>query len=177
MANNTPGAELTERSKPIYRQSAAVPFRTRDGELEVLLITTLRRRRWIFPKGLIDPGCSPVEAAAIEAFEEAGVSGTVYPDSVGYYEYHKWGGLCQVQVFLMEVDEIADNWPESGSRDREWFAMDEAINLVAEGELRRILRDLPQMISSLKHFLFAGMTTQGAQSLLHLVRATSYAFM
>jgi 8-oxo-dGTP pyrophosphatase MutT (NUDIX family) len=59
----------------IYRQSGAVPFRVRDGTIEVLLITSLTSGRWIIPKGIIEPQLSSAASAAQEAFEEAGVRG------------------------------------------------------------------------------------------------------
>jgi 8-oxo-dGTP pyrophosphatase MutT (NUDIX family) len=59
----------------IYRQSGAVPFRVRDGTIEVLLITSLTSGRWIIPKGIIEPPLSSAASAAQEAFEEAGVRG------------------------------------------------------------------------------------------------------
>jgi len=54
------------------------------------MVTSRSGRRWVFPKGLIDPGHTPAEAALIEAWEEAGVVGTLDPDPVGNYVYDKW---------------------------------------------------------------------------------------
>ena len=55
-------------------QVAAVCYRVRDGGVEFLLVRT-RKGRWIFPKGSAEPGLSHAQAAALEAFEEAGVHG------------------------------------------------------------------------------------------------------
>ena len=56
-----------------YDQASAVPFRRRGDELELCLITS-SAGRWIFPKGVIDPGQSPAEAALAERqLEELGV--------------------------------------------------------------------------------------------------------
>ena len=57
----------------IYRQSGAVPFRIRDGAIEVLLITSQTSGHWIIPKGIVEPELSSAASAAQEAYEEAGV--------------------------------------------------------------------------------------------------------
>ena len=53
----------------IYRQSGAVPFRVRDGALEVLLITAVSSDHWIVPKGIVEPDLTPAASAAEEAHE------------------------------------------------------------------------------------------------------------
>ncbi len=44
------------RTQPdyFYNQSAVIPFRFRRDKLEVLLITSRRRKRWIIPKGIVE---------------------------------------------------------------------------------------------------------------------------
>src|SRR5438270_65110 len=71
-------------------QYGALPWRrTPDGALEVLLITTRGTRRWIVPKGWADDGLDPREAAAIEAYEEAGVLGDVNGEPLGMLVHRK----------------------------------------------------------------------------------------
>ena len=53
------------------------------------MVTSRSGRRWVFPKGQIDPGHTPGEAALIEAWEEAGLVGTLDPEPVGSYLYEK----------------------------------------------------------------------------------------
>src|SRR5271169_3005360 len=55
-------------------QVAAVCYRRRGGNIEFLLVKT-GKGRWIFPKGSVEPGLTHAQAAALEAFEEAGVHG------------------------------------------------------------------------------------------------------
>ena len=55
-------------------QVAAVCYRVRGGVIEFLLVQT-GKGRWIFPKGSVEPGLTHAQAAALEAFEEAGVHG------------------------------------------------------------------------------------------------------
>ena len=56
-----------------FKQFAALPFRTREDDLEILLITTRKKRRWSVPKGWPIKRTAPHETAVIEAYEEAGV--------------------------------------------------------------------------------------------------------
>ena len=54
---------------------AAVCYRLKDDEPEFLLVRT-RSGRWTFPKGGVDGDATNAEAAAREAYEEAGVKGS-----------------------------------------------------------------------------------------------------
>lgn len=123
----------------MYRQSAVVPYRQGAGGVEVLLVTSRKGKRWVLPKGVVDPGLSPAESAAKEAEEEAGVRGPVDPRALGSYRYRKWGGVCTVEVFAMAVEEEATAWPEAGFRRRRWLPADQARSLLDEPELRSLL--------------------------------------
>ena len=129
------------------QQSAVIPFRRRNGQLEVLLITSSSNKRWVIPKGVNEPELSPRRSAAQEALEEAGIEGAVSRKSIGTYVYEKWGGLCCVQVFTMAVEVIHDKWLES-SRRRRWLHLDEAVRRVDEPGLKRLLRSLPGVVTA-----------------------------
>ena len=78
-----------------YRQSSVLPYRLIGNRVEIMMITSTKRKRWILPKGIVEPDMTPAESAAKEAMEEAGVEGEVSPVSIGKYHYKKWGGLCR----------------------------------------------------------------------------------
>ena len=126
----------------MYNQSGVIPFRILNGKIQVLLITSRRRKKWIFPKGIIEPGMTPQESAASEAIEEAGVIGKVFVEMLGEYEYNKWGGICHVQMFPMEVTKIMDNWMESSFRERKWVSIAEAKRLLNKDKLKLMLDKL-----------------------------------
>lgn len=136
-----------------YRQSAVIPYRlapSADGDaplVEILLITTRKRKRWIIPKGIVDPGLSALESALKEAYEEAGIRGSAPETPFGEYSYEKWRGVCRVEVFLCEVTDVLDAWPEDWARRREWVTADEAARRVREPELRELLRAVPQTLN------------------------------
>ena len=126
-----------------YMQSAVIPYRERGEEIEVLMITSRKRKRWVLPKGVKELDLSPQDSAAKEAFEEAGIEGLVSEGPIGSYQYDKWGGTCTVEVFTMNVQKVLDEWEES-YRDREWVSLAEAMGRVSEPELKRILQRLPE---------------------------------
>jgi 8-oxo-dGTP pyrophosphatase MutT (NUDIX family) len=135
-----------------YEQSAVIPFRYTDtGELRILLITS-NGGKWIVPKGLVEPDLSPEESAAQEAFEEAGVRGWVLPKAVGRYQYQKWGGTCDVTLFLFEVGEELKKWPEMAWRDRRWVEASEALRLVGRKELREVIARVPQLVRNARTY-------------------------
>jgi 8-oxo-dGTP pyrophosphatase MutT (NUDIX family) len=95
---------------------------------------------------MLEPGMGPAESAAKEAFEEAGVRGRVSDSSVGNYAYRKWGGTIEVEVFLLEVQEELNDWPEAQARHREWLTVEQAVHRVAASDLGAILEKVAQLI-------------------------------
>jgi phosphohistidine phosphatase len=138
------------REKPgyFYRQSAVIPYRVRQGKPEILLITSQHRRRWLIPKGIIEPDLSPAASAAKEALEEAGVEGRVGTEPLGRYQYEKWGGTCTVEVFVLEVDRVHDEWAED-HRQRLWLSPAEAADRVDEEDLARLITELSSSLGEL----------------------------
>lgn len=132
----------------IYRQSAALPYRRVEDALELLLITSRKGGRWVLPKGIVEPGLTAAASAAKEAREEAGVEGRVFEESLGSYEYEKWGGTCRVEVFPMRVDAESPDWPEASLRRRKWTTLKKAEKRIAEEALRAIIHRLPEAIQS-----------------------------
>ena len=118
------------------RQAAAIPFH--DGR--VCLVTSSSGKRWVFPKGLIDPGHTAGEAALIEAWEEAGLVGVLEGGPIGSYVYEKYELEHHVLVFCMTVSEVHEAWPEKSIRERVWVTVVEAMDRVEELGLQDILR-------------------------------------
>ena len=103
-------------------QYAVLPWRQTAVALQVLLITTRNRRRWIVPKGWPMEGRTPAQCAAQEALEEAGVVGEILAETLGYFRYNKErksGDVvpCIVRVFTMEVAEQREDWIEKAERE------------------------------------------------------------
>jgi 8-oxo-dGTP pyrophosphatase MutT (NUDIX family) len=119
------------------------------GGRQVLLITSRETKRWVIPRGNPIAGLSPAEAAAQEAWEEAGIKGETGTEAIGAYRYDKRrldGSFvpAQVQVFAMRVAEEADKWPEAKERERRWFTPAEAAEAVDEPDLKALLGKIAQ---------------------------------
>jgi 8-oxo-dGTP pyrophosphatase MutT (NUDIX family) len=134
---------IMAKSKP-RSQYAALPFRMTDDGLRVLLITSRETRRWVIPKGWPEKDLLPHELAAREAFEEAGILGRTERNPIGSFRYEKRltekkAVLCIVDVYLLEVEQELDEWPEKGQRERRWMTPAQAALLVGEGGLVEVL--------------------------------------
>lgn len=141
--NGIAGLELRPRPAYYYSQSAAIPYRIHNGELQILLISSSGKNHWVIPKGIIEPGCSAHASAVIEAWEEAGVRGVISQQMLDCYHYEKWGGTCSVQVFPMRVsDFISDKEWEENHRHREWLTLKKAMLLIEQPALRPMFEAL-----------------------------------
>ncbi|WP_374449395.1 NUDIX hydrolase [Stella sp.] len=134
-------------------QYGALPYRIdATGTLEILLITTRRTRRWVIPKGWPIKGLKPEKSAAREAYEEAGVSGSVGKRPIGRFTYAKSlnddGRVipCEVRVFPLKVKRQSITWLEAATRDTRWLAPIEALQLVDEPGLRALIAEFSGMV-------------------------------
>lgn len=129
--------------------------RDADGQWRVLLITSRETQRWVIPKGWPMKGRTDAQAAAREAFEEAGVEGRVRKKPVGTYEYWKRGSteftLCEVTVFLLEVKAQLETWPEQGQRRLQWFTVEDAAQAVEEPGLSSVISKLEKRLKGADH--------------------------
>jgi len=136
---------LEEDGEP-RRQVGALPFwHGRDGKTKILLVTSRESRRWVIPKGWPMKGRKPFEAAAREAYEEAGLRGAVGKRPIGLYLYQKRlrnldTVLCQVKVFPLEVRKQLKHFPEARQRELRWFTPSDAAEAVSEPGLAALIR-------------------------------------
>lgn len=130
---------MKNKPKYWYKQSAVIPFRKTGEKLEILLVTTRRKRKWIIPKGIVEETLSSRESAIKEALEEAGITGELLPNKLGKYKYKKWGGHCKVKVFALRVDTILDVW-EEGFRERKWIDILDVEKYIENTKLLEIIK-------------------------------------
>jgi len=114
----------------LYRQAAVIPVRIRHQRVEIALVTTLSGKRWIIPKGSLDEGEQPRDAAIRETEEEAGLLGHVERKPLGRYRFKRSNERYVVDVYLMRVTVVLDHWLEARVRRRRWIAIDKAGALV-----------------------------------------------
>jgi 8-oxo-dGTP pyrophosphatase MutT (NUDIX family) len=126
------------------QQYAALPWRQGKDGVEILMITSRETRRWVIPKGWPMITLAAHDAAAQEAWEEAGVRGKVDALPVGVFRYRKRmksgpPQRCRVDVYPLKVSVEAKDWPERRQRNRRWLPALEAARMVEEIELRAII--------------------------------------
>ncbi len=136
--------------RSIYDQSAVIPFQIKNKEIRILLITSMKSKKWIFPKGFIENELTAQQSAEQEAFEEAGIEGQVIDLLLGEYYYNKWGGTCHVKVFPMNVTKIFDDWPEDYLRKREWMSLKDAFGNIKKSDLKMLLEKFEKNIKEIK---------------------------
>jgi len=122
-------------------QVAAVCYRVHNGTIEFLLVRTSGGQRWTFPKGSAEPGLTHAQAAALEAFEEAGVHGRIEEAAFARYRRKRGDGenrasrsddkRVAVNAYLCEVLRFTP--PQEFKRDRTWFSVEEARRRLREG--------------------------------------------
>jgi 8-oxo-dGTP pyrophosphatase MutT (NUDIX family) len=129
-----------------YKQFAALPYRLRDNDVEILLITTRKKRRWSIPKGWPIKHVTPRQTAAVEAYEEAGVRGATGRKKVGKFKKrrvrNKRSVICDVEIFPLQVGLQETHWPEKPERSRIWVGPSQAAKLVKKPGLRRAIKIL-----------------------------------
>jgi 8-oxo-dGTP pyrophosphatase MutT (NUDIX family) len=113
--------------------AAAVPVRRReDGDVEFLIVRTSNGERWTFPKGGVERGESMSAAAAREAREEAGVTGTVGDEPLGVYRYApSRNGSDDVTAFLLDVRR--DGLAAEPGRQPTWLGREAALERLVQG--------------------------------------------
>lgn len=129
-------------------QIAAVPIDLDEQRCaEVCLVTSRSTGRWIIPKGWPMKGLLDAEAAGIEAKEEAGIVGAVFPSPVGSYTYWRRTRvdfrLTRVDVYALRVKRRKKRWKERDQRTVAWVSLLDAADLVLEPELSTLLANLP----------------------------------
>ena len=130
---------------PLIRQAGSIVFRLDGKEPQVLLVTARRNpRNWIFPKGHIEKGETPEEAALRETREEAGIVGDLIAPA-GILEYGFLGAKARVEYFLVQFRREAGP-PEDG-RQRTWCRLEDALERLNYKNSRKLLRKAWKMLT------------------------------
>ena len=106
------------RSDPLIRQAGAIVLRRAGDAPEVLLVRGTRQPfPWVFPKGHIDAGETPEQAAGRELREEAGVVGALVA-RVGHSDFVDRNRSYHVVYYLFQP--LSTNNPHE-PRMQGWF--------------------------------------------------------
>jgi 8-oxo-dGTP pyrophosphatase MutT (NUDIX family) len=140
-------ATESQRQPPI-QQACTIPFRRSGDDLQVCIITSAKRQRWGFPKGIIEAGETLREAALKESFEEAGLHGSIVSEVLGTYRDKKWGHDLDVHVVVMHVESCDQHWQEERIRKRRWVSPKKAASLVFREEQVSFLKAAVKLVKS-----------------------------
>lgn len=136
-----PGKDKRE----LRAQFGALCYRFHKDKLQILLVTSRTRGRWIIPKGWPMHKATPADTALREAYEEAGVEGKVSGNCLGIYSYTKPDSAADagyprvVAVFPVRVKRLVGDFPEAGQRRRKWFSRKKAAAAVDNSELAQLI--------------------------------------
>lgn len=139
-------SEVIDQQSPYY-QSCVIPYRIKNGKLEILLITSLRKKKWIVPKGFVEYNLTAFESAKKEAYEEAGVLGANETTELGEFKIEKGVGLTIVKVYSMEVTEELETYPEMNMRKRKWHSFENAAENLQLPQVKTYLNKLGKMVN------------------------------
>ena len=144
---------MEEVNKPEFeiKHSCVIPYRVSNGSIELLLITSIKKQKWIFPKGFIEFNLSAFESAKKEAYEEAGVIGENETVELGSFELKKKNSSSFVKIFSMEVTKELKDYPEKNLRKRKWFTVKEALENIENSDIKNFVNKLEMKVKPANH--------------------------
>lgn len=115
-----------------------------NSEMEALLITSRETGRWVIPKGWSEGRKKLPSSRTGGSLGRSRRAGKSLQNPYGHYRYDKKVSHdefipCLVQVHLLTVSTLKDDFPEKGQRQIRWFSPEEASGLVIEPELKQLL--------------------------------------
>ncbi len=124
------------------RQSSAGGLVVEAGQ--ILLISTRSGRRWQLPKGHIEPGETPEQAAVREIREETGVTGRIVAPLPGVEYWYVERGLARihktVDYFLLDyVGGTTEDFDAREVSGASWFSWDEGISRLSFDNERQVV--------------------------------------
>ena len=121
-----------------------IPFIVEAGDVKLLMVTSLTRGRWVFPKGMLKKGEGKLKGCRREAFEEAGIKGKILSDlpitAVIKSKDKSKSDMMVVTYYPIYVTKQTKEWPEKKLRKRQWVPLDEIDQHLKKGDLLKVVR-------------------------------------
>ncbi|WP_134681802.1 NUDIX hydrolase [Paracoccus ravus] len=112
---------------------------------DVILVTSRRSKNWIFPKGRKIPGMSGPASAKREAYEEAGVLGSIDKRRKFRILSEQDGAKVELMLYALRVEKILKRWPEARCRNRLIISRSKAEKLLECPDTVRALRKVLEL--------------------------------
>ncbi len=126
---------MMDRLQPTGKRAAgAVVFRRTERGVRLLLLRAFKN--WDFPKGLIEPGETALDAAKRECAEETGLTDLGFPFGDVHKDTLAYAGGKVARYFLAETGAVEIELPVSPELGRpehhewRWVSFDEAEDLL-----------------------------------------------
>ena len=121
-----------------------IPFDVKGDRIAIMFVTSQGRGRWILPKGNLKKDESVKSGCKREAFEEAGVEGTLLskiPMTLPISKSEN-GATKTVAVtyYPMLVKKQLDKWPESSKRQRHWATLEDAQKVTDREDFLKVIQ-------------------------------------
>ncbi|MBI9107339.1 MAG: NUDIX domain-containing protein [Spirochaetales bacterium] len=115
-----------------YKEIGVIPYYYKNNSYRFVLVTSRKKpSSWIFPKGQPEDERTDREIAINEAFEEAGVIGTIQGKAIKVTVQEK-NRLVLYKLYPFKISRICQMWPERKLRRRCFLRPENALK-----ELRR----------------------------------------
>jgi 8-oxo-dGTP pyrophosphatase MutT (NUDIX family) len=138
---------MGEFSTKMQVSAGGVAFRQEGGRVEVVLISVGEDRRWQLPKGLVNRGETPEQAALREVREEAGIETELvdFLDKIEYWYFAKRGGSRVrfhkfVHFFLLRYLSGDVNDHDQEVNEARWLEIDQAIETLTFEDEQELVR-------------------------------------
>ena len=125
------------------KKVGVIPFKTDGDSVSILLITSSRSGRPVFPKGNLEEGESFKKGGKREAFEEAGIKGKIlddFPMTCTINNQTDSRNKSPVRFYPMLVTKIHKKWPEDDIRKRTWMPLNLALSKIKDDDIAKVIR-------------------------------------
>ena len=138
---------MTESGR--IKQVGTIPLVIEKGRIMAVMVTARNSEKtWIFPKGHREKGVADEKMSLLEAYEEAGVTGHVFPKSCGKFKYSKMGRNYTIKFFPMLVKNVLTKWPEKNQRKRIIIPVNDALGMIQSDKIIKLLKRSAKKIRS-----------------------------
>ncbi|MDC7226264.1 MAG: NUDIX domain-containing protein [Spirochaetales bacterium] len=123
------------------KEIGVIPYIERNNSFRFIIVTARKHpNRWIFPKGQPENDKHDREVAINEAFEEAGIIGTIKGKAIKI-THEKMGRRVEYKLYPFKISKICRRWPEKKVRKRRFIKPEKALKQLEKKTYAAALRE------------------------------------